>query len=322
MLNSSKRQAPTPVDQRQIKRVSVAGIVAVAFLTMTSPGHAQSFRIPDSCNDLATGSEDDLDPVAIISYDAGRKVIQGVSPTETIMGDGWFVVLDKPVPDTYSYITTYTPFLTTVKTEYVEGLFKTIQLPAPGFSTVGTKWHIFPALELTVSIDGRDGGPNAYGFVDFIPYFPGSSPFTLELDKDGEVKLHCVQAVNPYYEITVYASDGNYLYDGYFKTTAATAKAEAYGAIELATVDPDDIHPNSRPVAEQRSSLSELPEKVYMEDIGGVIRDVLLGDREALEAAVGTANVTGEGAPGDVASEADEAYSSDPSDNNQSEGGQ
>lgn len=191
-------------------------LLAAAFCLATGQAaQAQpSFRIPQICNGLASGSEDELDPVVLITLNAGRTFLYNFRVSPSTVAGRWFVRLQNPTPDTYLFVTTYTPFLISTKSvRMADRPSVTTFLPDPGDSE-GSLWPVRATYVVTVVDQNNHALP--FGIVDFIPAFAGSSPYTLQATNQGTITLNCVQAQPNGYAVTVYDPNGNYLYDGRF----------------------------------------------------------------------------------------------------------
>lgn len=211
-------------------RVGTAVAVSLLVLAGARAAAAQAFQLPQECTHGATGSEGTEpgkgdDPVVIVSQGASAKPFNDFTVVHR-MGGSWAIRMTPAPAATYNVITTYTPFLTSsrlVQIPYSRPSFYVL-LPAPGV-TDGRQWKIYDTYTVTV-MDSTDSQALPYAFVDFIPFFVGSSPLTIQADGNGQIVLNCVQQVSTAYDITVYDRNHKYVYDGSFPTTgSATASA-------------------------------------------------------------------------------------------------
>lgn len=194
-------------------RLGIAFAAAICF-AHGQPASAASFNIPPACNDLASGSEDELDPVVLVTFNAGGTFLYGFPLNRHPQNGNWYVTLQNPADDLYFFATTYTPFLTSnLSTQIRRAPSQSVFLAAAGESG-GRTWPIFPVY--TVTVMNKRGAPIPGGIVDFIPAFAGSSPYTMQANAQGNITINCLQAENTGYAVTVYNNAGDYLYDGGF----------------------------------------------------------------------------------------------------------
>jgi hypothetical protein len=196
---------------------------AVMVLAAACAGPAvaqQTFVLPEVCIS-ATGDEGD-DPVVLVSLGTGEKTFTGFTLLHFVNPVSWGILIKPYRANTYNIFTTYTPFLTSDRQSKfnVDLPSLMVPLPDPGVSG-GREMQIWNTFTVTImDAANKDSVPNA--FVDFIPAFPGSSPYTMQADAQGHVVLNCVQQVSSGYRVTVYGADHNYLYDGSFPTNASS----------------------------------------------------------------------------------------------------
>ncbi|HET9638391.1 MAG TPA: hypothetical protein VFP12_04215 [Allosphingosinicella sp.] len=194
-------------------RLGIA-LAAAACFADGQPASAASFNIPPACNGLASGSEDELDPVVLVTYNAGRTFLYNFPLNRHPQSGNWYVTLQNPADDFYFFATTYTPFLTsTLSIQIRRAPSQTVFLPAAGISG-STNWQLFPVYTVTVVDSGNH--PIRRAIVDFIPAYAGSSPYTMQADANGNIAINCLQTESTGYAVTVYSDTGDYLYDGGF----------------------------------------------------------------------------------------------------------
>ena len=199
--------------------LSVLAAVA-ACLAFGQAARAASFVVPQECAGLEpSGSEDELDPVVIISHNAGKTFIK-TDFTVRQVDQTWEVKLLNPAAaNDYLFATTYTPFLTSTLTTKVSNRASvTVPLPAAGSSPQGSQWTVYQVYTLTVNDLEKTALPRA--IVDFIPAYAGASPYTMQAGEDGKIQINCLQAEGVGYAVTVRGSNGRYLYDGSFSTNS------------------------------------------------------------------------------------------------------
>ena len=231
MLNrgyDAVRSAAWPRGRFALDALAVFAVIVSALLDCGAAA-AQTFRYPQNCDEV-TGDEGD-DPVVRMSIDAGEPIYRDYNVIS--IGDDtppqWGIVMGPyDAGKTYNIYATYTPFLTsdTKVTFMEEGSAVYQPLPDPGDTFVGREairnsWTV-------IIVDNQNRSiPEAY--VDFIPEFKGSSPYTMQADESGKIVLRCVQDARSY-AITVYDKDHKYLYDGFFPVTDGTgsSRSQAY----------------------------------------------------------------------------------------------
>lgn len=206
---------------RRPHEIAAAGLLLA--LALPSAAAAQVFKLPSECTS-ATGAEDLDDPVVLISLGSGEQNFTGFTLLNPPKGTTtWGIQVIPAAAAQYNLFVTYTPFLTSDRTivfpyNRPSAIFL---LPAPGV-TGGRKMKIWANFPVTIyDAPGKQIVP--YAYVDFIPAFNGSSPYTMQANGQGVIPLNCVQQVSGGYRITVYDQNHAYLYDGSFQTNALAA---------------------------------------------------------------------------------------------------
>lgn len=203
--------------RRATARCAAAFIAAACLAGSQDAQAVPSFNIPQACNGLASGAEDELDPVVLITYNAGNTFLYNFPLNRQPNTGQWYVTLQNPVFDYYFFVTTYTPFLTSTLSIHSHNRpSDTMFLPAPGVSQ-GSTYPIFPIYRVAV-MDSNGANIIPGAIVDFIPAFTGSSPYTMQADQQGVITINCLQAESTGYAVTVYSNTGDYIYDGGFQT--------------------------------------------------------------------------------------------------------
>lgn len=191
----------------------LGAITALAAVWLgASHANAAAFNIPEACNGRATGSEDLLDPVVLLSYDAG-KVYRRDYSLDQEENNTWSVTLGPtPTQSEYVFSTTFTPFLYSSTSVYLASRkIKKIYIPDPQYEG----FDIYPTQVLVVY--SEEGEKLSGGSVAFKPQFIGASPYVMSIESTGEIKLECVQKQAAAYALSVYGPEGSYLYDSEFR---------------------------------------------------------------------------------------------------------
>lgn len=197
---------------------------ALAALLLPASAEAQVFNLPQQCTSGATGSEDEEDPVVLISLGTGQKNFRGFE-LSSASRNRWYIKIAPAQAQQYNVFVTWTPFLTSDMTINLNNNRPSVSytLPEAGV-TGGRRMTIWRTYTLTINdASGKQVVPNAY--VDFVPAFDGSSPYTMQANAQGVIVLNCVQQVSSGYHITVYDQTHKYLYDSTFGSTGLTASA-------------------------------------------------------------------------------------------------
>jgi hypothetical protein len=254
MLNEPSCPGPraAPARARDIRRVVTA--IAVPLLVLAGSGTvaAQAFPLPQECSWGATGSEGNVpgqgdDPVVlVVRGPEAIPVTDFWTESSSATPPTWRIAISPFLGGTYYVVTTYTPFLTS--DVLIDDLNRYplyyVDLPPPGV-TSGRKMGIYQRF--TVTINDRQNKPLPNAYVDFIPAFVGASPLTLQANASGDVLLFCVQQVLTGYDITVYDSNHEYLYDGSFSTNATTAENLSGEAVSGGLTGRAQTRPHGQP---------------------------------------------------------------------------
>lgn len=219
---------------------AAAAFAATVALTPTA-AHAQ-YGLPPICGGQATGATDiggaDSPPVVTISYTRGTGLFYVDDAAIVMVGDKPGVAFTAPTSwtaDNFLLVVTYTPFL-----QSYQGLVPTprgqtvVPLPPPGWFS-DPRYRLIGRLGLTVRLQNGQPVPNA--ILEIAPEFPGSSPYTLEADQNGQLLISCF-TYRPEISVTAYDAQGT-LYQGTVQLDGAPSPtvAEATGSVILAPVD-------------------------------------------------------------------------------------
>ncbi len=194
---------------------ALAGAVAVVFLLAFGNANAQNFNVPKECGTEVSGIDPlytDLPPVASVLYNDGNSELPGRVFQDT-RTKNWFVELNitNAFP-TYLIVATYTPFLQS----YAAVNFPSMgvynqQLPAAGVY-YNPQYKLYPKVTLPITTTLTSKTPMPGAFVELAPDFPGSSPYTVEADENGNVILYCFTALPSGNDVTVFTPDHDFAY--------------------------------------------------------------------------------------------------------------
>jgi hypothetical protein len=226
----------------RLLRVSAAAATLAGALALApAPARAQ-YGLPPICGGQATGLTDiggaDSPPVVTVSYTRGTGLGYVDDAAIVMVGDQPKVAFTAPTSwsvDNFLLVVTYTPFL-----QSYQGLVPTpsgqtvVPLPPPGWFS-DPRYRLIGRIGLTVRLGNGQPVPNA--ILEIAPEFPGSSPYTLEADRNGQLVISCF-TYRPEISVTAYDAQGT-LYQGTIALDGVSSPtvAEATGSVILAPVD-------------------------------------------------------------------------------------
>lgn len=200
-------------------------ILLISTIIVTAPAYAVNFNVPDACTDGVTGidgaSDGDM-PVLWVSYNTGAQTKTVLTSAGVQVDDDkeWSKVVTFPKANTtYLLVSTYSPFLQsydTIQLGSTSTLTRTVGLPAPGYIN-GHGAQLHSSYKITITDENDD--PIANGFMEMAPEFPGSGPYLAELDGNGQVTIYCYTSQSLGNPVTIFDSEGQYLFDAVVKNT-------------------------------------------------------------------------------------------------------
>jgi len=202
-------------------------LVLTSSVSLANP----NFPIPSMCNGndvtgSGTGNPSDAAPpiveILASATEDGEVSVVGIEPQDVYQLRGsnfWTANIVGVVGHPYYIVTTsYTPFLETIHLFVNHESHFVLPLQAHAQRDGQTDLESledrpYSNIEVRVYDEDEQAIPN--GIVEFEPQFEGSSPYTIEADKNGVIHLSCVYYSNPNnHRITVLSADSEFLYDG------------------------------------------------------------------------------------------------------------